>query len=280
MRKTFLKTLVATAVVGATVALSSAFAFAATYTLNANDLTAADITSETKAGTDNFFTLDASDSKKLTVDSSKKTGPTTGNKYTQRIKTNGASSGTDRTISFTLTKKANVTVEGLTGKNTEERYLGYTKDETFSSDNATTVLTSSTNDILANTVVLEPGTYYFGAWSASFSIYGIVVEEIDDDTATSATGLTKVSNGAVYVTDTDTYVIAGVSKDEVTTANGVTVTIGKTGVEAGSTVYENVVIDENTTITNSQVGADYIVAIKVAGANKNAKVESFTVKAE
>jgi hypothetical protein len=168
--------------------------------------------------------------------------------------------------------------KGAPGKATTLRILdgnGGT-DTTILAANAEGGVSTSTT-AYAKTTANTSGTIRIVAGSSSrVGVAAIVVTSSDDDSDPFKT----VTNGAVYVTDTDTYVIAGVSKNDVTTANGVTVTIGKTPIEAGSTVYENVVIDSNTTITNTQVGADYIVAIKVTGANKDARVESFTVKAE
>jgi hypothetical protein len=283
MRKTFLKTLVATAVVGATVALSSAFAFAATYTFNANDLTAGDITANTQAGTDNFFTLKATDTKnskgdkyaqQFTVDSNDKTGPVTGTKYTQRVKSNGAGTADYRCITFTVDSSATLVLEGTSSSKGNSRNLNV-YNSSASDATAVGTLTSDGNQLDGTTLTIDAGTYYIYPDNA-FNIYGVVVTTKDDDTATSATGLTKLSNGAVYVTDTDTYVIAGVDSLD---ADSLSVTVGSTkkATETTDTVYTAVQIGDEK-ITAEQVGKKYLYAIKLAGANKNKAAETFTVE--
>jgi hypothetical protein len=285
MRKTFLKTLVATTIVGATVALSSAFAFAATYTFDASSLTKGDITADTQAGTDNFFTLKATDTKsssdstkyaqQFTVDGSKKTGPVTGTGYTKRLKSNGKGTADYRCITFTVDSSATLVLEGMSSSADNTRNLNV-YNSSASGATAVGTLTSDGNQLDGTTLDIDAGTYYIYPDSA-FNIYGVVVTTKDDDTATSATGLTQVSNGAVYVTDTDTYVIAGV--DSIENVDSLSVTVGskKTATETTDTVYTEVQIG-NEKITAEQVGKKYLYAIKLEGANKNKAAETFTVK--
>jgi hypothetical protein len=279
MRKTFLKTLVATAVVGATVALSSAFAFAATYTFDADDYSSTDsITSAVTVGTDNFFTVNASTKKSWAIDDdgAKSVGLVGG--HTRRFKTGGTIDASGRNIEFTVDKNATVVVECLSGSSGTARPLvlykgSVSKDVT--PDSATVpgkVLGGKSTYFVAWTV--DAGTYYVGSGDSGINIYSITVET--EDTAKSSL---TVSNGAVYTIGSDSYIVAAVSEDEASTATALTISLGNDGKElaTSSTVYKAVNINGQT-INASDVGGAYLYAVKINGANTSDKataVETF-----
>jgi hypothetical protein len=280
MKKTFLKTLVATAIVGATVALSSALAFAATYTFDADDYsTTGDITSTIKVGTDNFFTVNATSSKKWGVDDSgaKSVGLT--GAHTRRFKTGGTIDSAGRNIEFTVDKNATVVVECLSGSSSDARPLILCKDSAGKTNASKTasvpgkVLGGKSTYFVAWTIE-ETGTYYIGSGDSGMNIYSITVET--EDTAKSSL---TVSNGAVYTIGSDSYIIAAVSEDEAKDATALTISLGNDGKEIASsdTVYESVVIDGKT-INASDVNGDYLYAVKVSGADTSDKataIETF-----
>jgi uncharacterized protein YpmB len=265
MKKTFLKTLVATAVVAATVAISSAIAFAAdytkTYTFGTNN---ASLSTDSK----DFFTINAA------ADSAEQE-----DYYT--LKKNSK-------IAFTIPDDAtNISIEvnGVAQSSTSPQTIKLINSKSSNGAGGATKLPAADSD--PATMTWDDSKYVTGAntvtcTGAAINYYYITVKYSSEsgDKATSELGLTTVTNGAVYVTDTDTYVIAGVSKNDIDKGDVVNVTIGNTVVSAGSIVYQNVAIDDTTTVTNTQVGTDYIVAVKVAGANKDAKVEDFSVAVE
>ncbi len=285
MRKTFLKTLVATAVVGATVALSSAFAFAGTVidSWTANDLTTGTMTQSSLDLGKNFTfsPVVSSGTIKSKVNANSKIF-TDGTEFTQRLQLGGRStlSKNSGVFTFVAPSDGTLTIYAVTGTNDDPRtielYDADGKDLKTWTSGPIEDATTYDYEPFTYTTIESGKTYQIASTGAAVNYYGMTFTSNDGE---DEDPFKTVTNGAVYVTDSDTYVIAGVSKEDVTTANGVTVTIGKTGVDAGTTVYKNVVIGDET-ITNTQVGADYIVAIKVAGANKDARVESFTVTAK
>ncbi len=289
MKKQLFKALAATAIVGTVMAMSSVVASAAVYTLNANDLTAVEITSKTTVGTDGFFTLLATDAQKdnknsqnFTVDSNKKTGPITGTNYTQRLKSNGGSGADYRLIQFTLEKKSDIVIEGMSAKSSETRNLLYVKDGEFSLEgNVATNAFSAAGDKLYGTTLkdMEPGTYSFG-FDNGFNIYGIVVteKEATEESEPLKDGFTSVGDSAVYVVGEDTYIIAAV--DEALMENDeVEIKLSEGSFDPAATtdtVYQSVMINGED-VVNQLDPTKYYYAIKVTG-SKDARLANFTVE--
>jgi hypothetical protein len=90
-------------------------------------------------------------------------------------------------------------------------------------------------------------------------------------------GLNVITSGqkATYIADSDTYIIAGVTEDEFADNDKLTVSIGN-HTEDTDTVYTALKIDDNTTVTAEDIGAKYLFAIKVLGANGDSIVNNFT----
>jgi hypothetical protein len=149
-----------------------------TYVLNANDISTGNITSNTYAGTSNFFTLKADDTTNskgalqhhFTVDSNKKSGPVSGTNYTQRIKSNGAGTKDYRSIHFTTSGASTVIIEGMSSSSDSRTSTLYKNDGT--------VVGSLTNDgsaIGSTTInVSAPGSYYI-TQDNGFNYYGVIV---------------------------------------------------------------------------------------------------------
>lgn len=77
--------------------------------LNASELPLGDITEITTVGS---FTLGADSTNKFTVDGNNKQSPS-GLKFTQRLKTNGVTNGTSRTISFSTSGPATFSIYAM-----------------------------------------------------------------------------------------------------------------------------------------------------------------------
>ncbi len=95
-------------------------------------------------------------------------------------------------------------------------------------------------------------------------------EKVELDTTPAA--------GAVLETASDTYIIAGVTADDMENSN-LTIGVGdKPSLDTTETVFESVVIN-GTKYSAADVGSDYayIYAIKLVGANKNEQAKNFTV---
>jgi hypothetical protein len=310
MKKTFLKTLVATAIVGATVALSSALAFAGSITWNYEDTAtvpaefgfvdadgASTLNATATAGTSRkgYFT------ENIFSDGTGKIAGHTGYDPNKNVATDlhkaneGRDALTTKYAGFTPTKTGTIKFYIISNNssdkddairfyhaNTDEKVAAghYVIGDQIGDVHALKNRDYETAGVDAIELPVTAGNRYVLYGNTSTILVRMQFDYDDDDTETSEVGLTTVTNGAVYVTDTDTYVIAGVSKDDINNGDVVNVTIGNTVVSAGSTVYQNVDINDTTTVTNTQVGADYIVAVKVAGANKDARVEGFTVAVE
>lgn len=273
MKKTFFKSIVAAAVVGAAVALSSVAAFAAEYTFNANDLTTGDITSTITAGTDNFFTIKATaetDSKgklsqQFTVDGNNKTGPVTKTAYTQRIKSNGVGTVDYRCITFTVNSKASVLVEGMSSKSGETRDLAL-----VNCNDTATILGTFSNDGKAigsyTFNITEAGSYCLYPSVNGFNIYGIVVKT--DDGSTIASTATQIgTTGDYYAVDTAngaTYIIHSVTADEMAYESLSLQAISGT-VAPTTTVYSSVEFADDSVLKAEDIGAEAIYAVKVTG---------------
>jgi hypothetical protein len=282
-------------------------AFAATYTFDACDLSTGNITSNTTTGTDDFFTIQATSSKGVSVGSNSKSGGLTGTDYTNRFQTKGGSATNSRCISFTVDEPAVVIIEGVTGTNNSGRDIGLYKisDSKLSLVDslvnaapldAYTVsslkegeYTGSATVVPGKAYYVTEGTYYVGNTSKAINLYGIVVKT-GDDIADFATGsLLQSKFGQVYVDGTDAYVIAEINSAIVEKADKIAVNFGNV-TEVGEkddkdvegtykyntpsqtvttdTVYTSV--DINGTTINPVKDGNYLYAVKLEDAGANA----------
>jgi hypothetical protein len=116
---------------------------------------------------------------------------------------------------------------------------------------------------------LPEGTYTLKAVASGSSA------QLMEINATDA-GLSAVTNGAVYVDGTDTYLVAGISKSKLDKSS-VKIGFGEKKTFAESdTVYTAVAIGD-TTVKASDFDADYLFAVKVEDANAIAKLNDFKV---
>lgn len=135
--------------------------------LNASDLPIGDITEETVVGK---FTLIADSSNKLTVEANDKTA--NGLSITNRLKTNGSSSTTKRSIKIT-TAEADTTlyVWAKSGSDTADRpcVIWSADGKQYASE---TIVGSKENTIPGFSVVLkEVGDYYVGSGNSGMNFY-------------------------------------------------------------------------------------------------------------
>jgi hypothetical protein len=274
MRKTFLKTLVATAVVGATVALGSVFAFAGTTSYNMSDLGSFGSNTAFTIGDGLTASFNQSKDEEKTYGDESFTGCVKLNKKDLTAAPDYSKSVSDNSIIYE--GKKGDTVSLIVKGNAIPYTIRVTEDFSTFTDIASTATNKANLEEMSYTLKADGKAYFFAYNQQNAFVYKITVTTSDDATETSATGLTKLSNGAVYVTDADTYVIAGVDSLD---ADEVSVTVGDTkkATEKTSTVYTEVKIGDET-ITAEQVGKKYLYAIKLEGANKNKKAETFTVK--
>jgi hypothetical protein len=269
MRKTFLKTLVATAVVGATVALGSVFTFAAT--INQIDASAwtgtyTDKGAVTSSELGSYFTTTGSVTVRVNSD-----GP-----YAVELAKKGGGS-----VSFTA--KEDGTARLWLGSSSGSNTTGYVVENATTSSNVkagSVTGTNSTEAKAANTFsfdIVKGNTYKIYADNSSSSALRIYALTVVDGALSE--GLTSTPCGAVYVSGDDVYAIAGVSADKVASAEKVTLKIGKNNSYSSDTVYTELK-DGDVTVKASDFGADYLYAIKLTGAKADSNSATFTVTAK
>jgi hypothetical protein len=163
-----------------------------------------------------------------------------------------------------LASDATVTVNGNCGSSDSKKSVTLAFGDVSKEIAGKTSAADYTSDVSAGELTIQ-----FTSDDTTFKIVSVKVEYKEDP-------FKKVENGAVYVTDTDTYVIAGVDSLD---ADSLSVTVGSTkkATETTDTVYTAVQIGDEK-ITAEQVGKKYLYAIKLAGANKNKAAETFTVE--
>jgi hypothetical protein len=268
MRKTFLKTLVATAVVGATVALGSVFTFATT--INQIDASAwtgtyTDKAAVTSSDLGSYFTTTGS----VTVRINGSNLP-----YTVELAKKGGGS-----VSFTATENGTASLWlGSSGSSNTTGYI--VKNTTTDEDVKTGSVTGTTTTKADNTFsfdIVAGNTYKIYADSTTSSALRIYALTVVDGALSE--GLTSTPCGAVYVSGDDVYAIAGVSEDKVESAKKVTLNFGKSSSYSSDTVYTELT-DGTVTVKASDFGADYLYAIKLTGAKADSNSATFTVTAK
>lgn len=169
--------------------------------VNASDLTAGDITEETKIG-DGVYLI-ATSGKKITVDASKKTYE--GLSFTNRIKLNGSGKITERSIKIVAEGPGTATVYAITGSSSDlTRTLAFadaTGNVIQKSDGLPNAITKVTFKIPS------AGTYYIYSANSGINIYGIEVKitlpktvfiNASDLTAGEIAEETKIGDG-IYI---------------------------------------------------------------------------------
>ena len=272
MRKSLLKTVAATAIVGVTMALSSVAAWAKTYELNVGNLTAGDITENTSVGTDSFFTLLAKDGQKdskynqhMTIEEKSKSCE--GITYTKQLKTNGTPDFTNefRAIRFTVDKPSTVTIVASSGKSGKTRHVQLYSNDGKPIENAATAVGDSLSS--GKISITEQGTYSIASSktdssTGSINIFYIKVET----TAESAADITSESApaGDRYAVDAAaSYIIHTVTSDELAYASLAMAPTSGDAIAATKTtsVYSSVKFPDGSVITAPE--GSYLYAVKV-----------------
>jgi len=135
--------------------------------LNASDLTAGDITAETTLGA---FTINATSSKSVTIDSNKKSIDEFS--FTQRIKLGGTGTVEYRNIEYTATDAATLTVYAMSGSSSADRALVLANAE------GTVVATNTALGASISKLTYEipsAGTYYLYSADSGINVYYVSV---------------------------------------------------------------------------------------------------------
>jgi pectate disaccharide-lyase len=141
--------------------------------LDANTLKAEQVTSANKAG---LFTIIGTGEKGVTIEVMDKTRKAKdGSIFKTRIKLNGAGDANSRSISFSVKKKAKVTVYLNSGSKTEERTLLIANK---AGDIAGEMAAPAEDEINSGegTVEVAPGDYFMYSKKSGINIYKIVIE--------------------------------------------------------------------------------------------------------
>ncbi len=274
MRKTFLKTLVATAVVGATVALGSVFAFAGTTSYTMSDLGSFSSNTAFTIGDGLTASFNQSKTEDKTFGDETFTGCVKLNKkelteapdYDKDVKDN----------SIIYDGKKGDTVSLIVKGNGIPYTIRVTEDFSTFTDLGSTASSKADLEEMTYTLKADGKAYFFAYNQQNAFVYKISVTTKDEEE--QADGFKKLANGnAVYVAGNDTYLIAAVSSLD---ADSVTIKVGTTqvGTKKTNTVYQNVEINGETINAQEKLGVPYLYAVKLVGANGNAAAESFTVE--
>jgi hypothetical protein len=275
MKKGFFKALVATAVVGATIAVSGVVAMASE-TLDswkADDLADANPTGTTDMtlGTQITYTplLNKGASKSKVTGNNKTFAD--GATFTKRLQVGGASSF-DKGGYFTITAPSagTLSVYAVTGSNTDARTVEfYDANQTKLSEGTSGPIDDAAtyNYVAFNFTVESAGTYYVASTGAAVNYCGMtwvangVVEQGSAD------------NAAVVFDGTDYYAVGLISKADAEAASSVSINDAKGAVEGTSTdtVYTGVSINNTeytvADLTGSANSDLYVYGVKVTDVN-------------
>lgn len=167
-------------------------------TINANDLTAGTISSETVLGQ---FKLIASATAPFTVDANAKS--VDGFEFTKRLKTGGTGAVDKRAISFTTTGAGNVIFYAMSGSNTAARAVNLLN----ASGTVVGTATVSGTELVKSTIAIpEAGTYYLVSGNSGINFYligtDVALADQKADATTETTTATETSTEATTVTTT------------------------------------------------------------------------------
>lgn len=161
-----------------------------TYTFNASEIAAGDITELTTFG---YFSVSANADNKVTVDSNSKTGDN-GMEFTQRLKFGGGGSLEYRNMFFTTKGAATITVQALSSSSSADRPLLLMGTDGVEISRGTAYGTVVDGAIKSITYeVTEAGTYYLWSESGGINIYYIEVVEKAAPAAEAASAIMNVS---------------------------------------------------------------------------------------
>jgi hypothetical protein len=283
MKKTFLKSMVATAIVGVTVALGSVVAFAAE-SWSADSLTATSSIKDTSIKLSDNFTyaplFDSSNNAKSKVTSNSKDF-TDGAAFAQRLQVGGKSSLSKGTGVFTFTAPTagTLTIYAVTGSNGEARTVELYNASGTELKTWTSGPVEDGYEYEPFTYTVEAGTYTIAGSSGAVNFYGMSFVSDSDKIADT---VAKAASD-YYAIDTvkATYIIHAVTADELKYSS--LALKGKDDAEgnpvnvaATTEVYKSIEFADGSVLNASDIGADAIYAVKVTGAAGAAPTASFT----
>ncbi len=253
MRKSLLKSLVGVAVLGATMAITSVAAMAATYTYNPS-------TSTTKvnaggAVTEGIFTITDATAKKFSIDGNSKTSPIDGTDFTKRLKTGGKAGS----VTIALPESGLIIVEGMSSSSSDSRTVSLAgKDFTVDGKYLNSFCVKD----------LSAGSYDI-TFSGGFNIYRITALT-GNDAVVPTIASTKASKYGdeicVDVVNGDTYIIHSVSESDLKSINSLTLArFDGTALSATTTdtVYNKVEFSDGSAV--EAANGSYIYAVKLEG---------------
>ncbi len=182
-------------------AAASAGGAGKTMSMNVSDLDAATITEVTSYGD---FTVAANAEKTVVIDDNKKTGDN-GVEFTKRMKLGGSGSAELRSVSFTTSGAASVTVYAMSSSSGEDRPMLLVSADGTEIGRGTAYGAPADNIIPAITYeVTAAGTYYLWSEKSGINIYAIEVKEAGG--AAAAPSVLNISElDAATITEFTTY---------------------------------------------------------------------------
>ncbi len=221
--------------------------------VNANDLTAGDITAN-QVVVENVVTILATESKKVTVDGSKKS--IDGFDFTQRIKLGGTIASDARAIKLDLAGPSKIIVYAMSSSSSTDRNL-ILQDSTGATVGTQVALGASLAKLEYS--VTAAGTYLLGSENSGINIYGIII------TAVAAEEPVEPSNGGTVEMSVFTATSGNVGED-----SNVSYTTAKAGGSSDPAIYN----DEIRLYQNSAGTGGGTITISVA---EGYKITSITI---
>jgi hypothetical protein len=162
---------------------------------------------------------------------------------------------TNRAIKFTTSGAGAVQI-ALRGSSGSKRTLNvYNSTGTISGG----LTTTDTDTHILNVTLTGADTYYIASPDNGFGIYSVNV--VVGETIDNAT------NGKVLSDTEDSYIIAGVTADEVANADNseISISVNNNDAVTSNTVYKGVIIDGQY-VSAEELGLNYIYVVKAVGA--------------
>lgn len=276
MRKSLLKSLVATAVVGATMAITSVAAMAATTTFDATTLDSGSTNTTTEAKQQltaaelpsEAFGVEGTVQKRAKKDSDGNYTPETTSVEIAKKAKKGTIYPNAITVKASKGDVITVTISSTGGSNTTAAAILDASDNALVTDSVTGTLDNGGGKILKYTAT-EDGTYKIVSddTGKGLRVYNITLTTGNDLTQ----GVVKSGKNRIIVSNSNAYAVACVKKTtDFDTIENVTVKIGDQTFTT-DTVYKAVSIN-GTEYSASDFGTNYVYAIEISDIASDADV--------